>query len=381
MPKVSIIIPVYNVEKYLAECLESVTGQMLRDIEIICVDDGSTDRSPDILKEYMQKDGRIKVLSKLNSGYGHTMNVGLNNATGEYVGFVESDDYVRPEMYEVLYKTAKKHDVDFIKADFYRFKSEGRELKLEYNDLSHGKKEYYNKVLDPSENIVLFKFIMNTWSGIYKRDFIEKYRIRHNETPGASYQDNGFYFQTFCRASRVYFLDRPLYMNRRDNPDSSIRRRDKVFAMRDEYRYIREFLEKNPDLKSRFLPIYTLKKFHNYMFTYRRIADEFKMMFLADFSGEFKRALTEGEVDESLFTQGELKKLHAIVDDPMAFHESEQHSDSGRPPAAARKNTSLGKKVRSFFSSCGTHGLKYTMGLVSERIFGKAGRKRNGCTN
>ena len=115
MPKVSVVIPIYNAENYLRQCLNSIVGQTLRDIEIICVDDGSTDTSLSIIHEYAQKDPRIKVISKPNSGYGHSMNVGLDAATGEYFGIVDSDDYILPEMYETLYYYAHKDDLDVYK--------------------------------------------------------------------------------------------------------------------------------------------------------------------------------------------------------------------------------------------------------------------------
>ena len=109
MPKVSIVIPTYNVEQYLKECLDSVINQTLKDIEIICVDDGSTDNSGKILDEYAAKDSRIKVIHKENGGYGKAMNVGIDNATGEYIGIVEPDDYIEFDMYETLYINAKKN--------------------------------------------------------------------------------------------------------------------------------------------------------------------------------------------------------------------------------------------------------------------------------
>ena len=99
-PKVSVIIPVYNVEKYLRQCLDSVVNQTLKDIEIICIDDGSTDNSLNILKEYAQKDNRIKIISKKNGGLSSARNAGLKFATGEFVGFVDSDDYIERETYE-----------------------------------------------------------------------------------------------------------------------------------------------------------------------------------------------------------------------------------------------------------------------------------------
>ena len=115
MPKVSVIIPVYNVENYLRQCLDSVVNQTLSDIEIICVDDGSTDNSGKILDEYATKDSRIKVIHKENGGYGKAMNVGLDNAIGEYIGIVEPDDYIALDMYETLYNIAKEKDLDFSK--------------------------------------------------------------------------------------------------------------------------------------------------------------------------------------------------------------------------------------------------------------------------
>ena len=120
-PKISVLVPIYNVKQYLAECIDSIIMQTLTNIEIILLDDGSTDGSAEICDEYAQKDQRIKVIHKPNSGYGATMNIGLDNARGKYVGIVESDDYIRPEMYEEQYKLAEKEYLDFLKADFRIF--------------------------------------------------------------------------------------------------------------------------------------------------------------------------------------------------------------------------------------------------------------------
>ncbi|MCI8503195.1 MAG: glycosyltransferase, partial [Dorea sp.] len=137
MAKVSIIIPVYNVERYLAECMESVVTQTLRDIEIICVNDGSTDGSFKILKEYEKRDKRVTLISQENRGYGYAMNRGIMHASGEYIGIVEPDDYIVPDMYQDLYRTAKEYELDFVKADFYRFTTGADgEREFVYNHLS-----------------------------------------------------------------------------------------------------------------------------------------------------------------------------------------------------------------------------------------------------
>lgn len=119
-PLLSVVIPVYNTEKYLCECLDSVKGQTLSEIEIICVDDGSTDKSPQILDEYVQKDGRIKVIHKENSGLVSVRKLGVKIAEGKYVGFVDSDDWVEADMYENLYRAAEGNDADMVSSNYWQ---------------------------------------------------------------------------------------------------------------------------------------------------------------------------------------------------------------------------------------------------------------------
>ena len=101
-PVLSLLIPIYNVQRYLRECLDSALAQTLKDIEIICINDGSTDNSPAIIREYMERDGRVKMIDKANSGYGDSMNHGLEMARGKYVGILESDDFMAPDALESL---------------------------------------------------------------------------------------------------------------------------------------------------------------------------------------------------------------------------------------------------------------------------------------
>ena len=124
---ISVIIPVYNVEKYLTYCLESVIGQTYKNLQIILVDDGSTDSSGKILDAYAAKDSRVRVIHKKNSGYGHSMNIGFAEATGEYIGIVESDDYAELNMFETLYEVAHKNKLDVAKSAFYLYYSVPRD--------------------------------------------------------------------------------------------------------------------------------------------------------------------------------------------------------------------------------------------------------------
>lgn len=319
MAKVSIIVPIYNVEQYLVECMESIVHQTLKDIEIICVNDGSTDNSLKIIQDYAQKDNRIVIIDKQNEGYGKGMNDGLDKATGEYVGIVEPDDYVDLHMYEDLYKIAHENDLDVIKADFYRFVYKNGTLVATYNQLSKDGTGY-NQIVNPKEHPQVFRYILNTWSGIYKREMLEKYHIRHNTTPGASFQDNGFWFQTFAWAERMYFVNRPYYMNRRDNPNSSVNSKSKVYCMNEEYKFIHEFLDRNPQLKEYFIYEYSLKRVRNYFWNYGRIAKEFRLEYLYQLSKEFKEAMNLKEMREEDFTKLEWQKITRIIENPKAAY-------------------------------------------------------------
>ena len=320
MAKVSIIIPVYNVEQYLVECMESVLRQTLHDLEIICINDGSTDGSLEILQRYADADERIQIVDKENGGYGMGMNIGLDKATGEYIGIVEPDDYVKLTMYEDLYAVAKEHDLDMVKADFYRFKRDpnNKNMTMTYFALSKNPEDY-NKIFDPSNQPDALRYVMNTWSGIYKREFIEKYHIRHHETPGASFQDNGFYFQTFVYARRAMILDKPYYINRRDNPNSSVHNRAKVYCMNEEYDYIRGLLEKDEKVWETFKYMYWKRKVDNYGATINRIGNEYKREYILHISEEYRQGQESGELIEDVFTKNQWDSIQFIIRDPEGY--------------------------------------------------------------
>lgn len=124
MPEISVIIPVYNVEEYLCHCVDSVLAQTFKDIEVILVDDGSTDRCPQICDHYQKKDPRVKVIHKKNGGQADARNAGLEIASGIFIGFVDADDFVSPRMFDVLYRYAKSNDADIVKCKM-KFVKEG----------------------------------------------------------------------------------------------------------------------------------------------------------------------------------------------------------------------------------------------------------------
>ena len=199
-PKISIIVPIYNVEKYLRECLDSLIHQTLKEIEIICVNDGSTDNSAQILEEYRLKDNRIKVIHKENGGLGSAYNLGIEKATGGYIGFVESDDVARPEMFEDLYSLITEYDCDLVKSDYYLYYSSKN--KIVPNKMI--KEEDAFKVTNSRENPELLFLAPSIWSAIYKKEFLMKNNIKFLETPGASYQDTSFHSKVYnCRKNII----------------------------------------------------------------------------------------------------------------------------------------------------------------------------------
>ncbi len=275
MPKISIIVPVYNVEQYLCQCLDSIMAQTLKDIEIICIDDGSTDSSGAVIDQYAASDKRIKAVHKDNAGYGAAMNAGIKLAGGDYIGIVESDDRIEAEMYETLYKAAQNNDLDFVKSDaYYWFDS------LDYRKRVHEKSldDLYDKVLGESERNLFFDFFMNIWTGIYRREFLLQNSIFFNESPGASYQDNGFWMQTCFYAQKAMWLNKAFYYYRQDNPNASVKSTSKIMAMTREYEYLEEIIKARQ--QNNLLPYVYATKLVRLKGTFYRIEDTQKYNFI-----------------------------------------------------------------------------------------------------
>lgn len=316
--KVSIIVPVCNSSEYLEECLDSILAQTLNDIEVICVNDGSTDESPSILDLYSSKDERVVVISQDNSGYGKAMNVGIDAANGDWVGFVESDDYIMPDMYRSLVDVAEKWNLDFVKSNLCRFYGEGEGRFFQTSPITR-RSELIGKVLNPSKDPSLLDAVMNNVTGVYKKDFLRKNDIRFNETPGASFQDNGFWFQVFTSAERIMFVDETFYMVRRDNPNSSVKSKGKVFCMRDEYSFILSLLERDPRVFHLFVFQWCKKLFSNYIGTLNRVDPSLRADLLSVMSEDYKEYFRREWVDLRLFNPWERETLQRIIDDPIGY--------------------------------------------------------------
>lgn len=225
MPKISIIIPVYNVEKYLDICLDSVLASTFEDFEIIGIDDGSTDASGYILDQYAKLDKRIKVYHRDNHGLSATRNFGLKRASGKYIMFVDSDDWISPVMVERLYKNIEYYGSDFCFCDVFKYDESTCDSivwKLISND--NFKKIVKTPVFNESTLPPYYFFTSHTmaWNKIYRKNFIKNFRFPE----GLPFEDNPFYLQCFLNAKKISYDLAPLYYYRVNRADSIMGNKD-----------------------------------------------------------------------------------------------------------------------------------------------------------
>lgn len=223
-PLITVVLPSLNVKEYIETCIRSVIDQSLHELEILCVDAGSTDGTLEILEKYALLDERIKIIHSDMKSYGKQVNMGFDIAKGKYVAVVETDDYIEQCMYEKLYRIAEENQLDFIKADFKGFRTLGSGQHV-YDEGKVGKRDdIYGKVLSVREYPELYTRDVNIWKGIYNKDFLVKNGIWLNETQGAAFQDIGFCLLALLYAKRGMYVPDMLYYYRRDSVGSSSRK-------------------------------------------------------------------------------------------------------------------------------------------------------------
>ncbi|WP_416201288.1 MAG: hypothetical protein ACFWUD_03830 [Thermocaproicibacter melissae] len=224
-PKVSIIVPVYNVEKYLEQCLDSILQQTLRDIQIIIADDGEHNKCREIIDRYERLDSRIISIHQPVNGYGARINLCMKSARGEYVGIVEPDDFIDPDMYESLYTYATSLNADIVKAPFYGYYDAPEGMNSIRKDC--GFSEYVtsntpsNKLFSVQDYPIIMSVHASLWSGIYRRSYLEEKNIQFIEARGAGYVDVLFRLDTMLNTNKIAWLNKPFYNYRVTSEESS----------------------------------------------------------------------------------------------------------------------------------------------------------------
>ena len=209
------VVPVYNVEKYLSQCLDSLVNQTYKNIEIICVNDGSTDKSGDILEEYQKKDSRIKVVSQPNGGLSKARNTGMMNAQGEYIGFVDSDDWCNPEMYGKLYDLTIGAQVDFVMCGMtlYDMKKDAYESENQYFSLGMLEDEWEGKICeDEYFKEKALKFNVTACNKLFRRDFLVSNQLAFREK--LFHEDEFFFLDIYPFVKKFAFTKKQFYIYR-----------------------------------------------------------------------------------------------------------------------------------------------------------------------
>ena len=222
MPKISVIVPVYNVEKYLKQCLDSILNQTFFDIEIICVNDGSEDASSLILEEYKNKDNRIKVVVKENGGLSSARNAGLKVAQGEFISFIDSDDWIEKTMLEKLYDNATSldSDISICAVNLYDEAKQCFDSTNPYFSLGYFNESFNGKLFSYEDvKMFLMDVCVMAWNKLYRKSFLDKVNAQFPD--GLIFEDGPFFFSIFFKTKRVSIVRDMLY-NYRINRDGSI---------------------------------------------------------------------------------------------------------------------------------------------------------------
>lgn len=318
---VSVLVPICNVENYLRECLESLIFQTLDSLQIICIDDGSTDSSPIILEEFARRDSRVEVITKPNSGYGDSMNQGLARARGEYVGIVESDDFASDDMFEMLYHYAKALDLDMVKENFFNHTTDAPDGGDEYFDNLPGCP--YGKALGRDDEGRRMALLMKPaiWSGLYRRSFLEEKGIKFLPTPGASFQDTSFHFKALTLAERVGFFPSAHLHYRIDNVNSSVASKSKAFFICEEYAAIWESVRSHADTPAFVKRLVPYIQFGGYSWNTDRLSPELQHSFYERFVEEYQQMRREGLLHQESFDEAAWADLSRMLDDPDGYFE------------------------------------------------------------
>lgn len=252
MLKVSVIIPVYNVESYLAECLDSVINQTLEDIEILCIDDGSKDKSSEILREYSKKDKRIIIIRQANAGPGAARNNGMKIAEGEYIYFMDADDKILPETLEDTYNKTKKDDLELVFFKLHAFYDSNNKPVHSYNDnyysLTMFPKDLDNKVFNFKDTKdFIFNIPVSPCNKLYKKDFLDRIEAKFPE--GLYFEDNVFFFKVFLNAKRVAIIRKSYYLRRMRDKSITTTYSKELFDFFEILELVKEEFIKNDDLK------------------------------------------------------------------------------------------------------------------------------------
>ncbi len=279
-PKISVIVPVYNVEKYVSKCLDTIIGQTYGNIEIICVNDGSTDGSRRILEEYSKRDSRIKIVDKKNGGLSSARNAGLKVARGEYISFIDSDDWVDKTMIERMYRNAQENDSDIVICAVHQYDETKQKIDdtNPYYTLGYFGREFDNRAFSYEETK---PFIMDVcvmaWNKLYRRRLIDECGAEFPD--GLIFEDGPFFFSIYFRTKRVSIEREYLYYYRINRKGSIIVKGGKQFLdIIDVVELMYNSIKNLPDYKDIEYTFFR-KKVEDFVFRFEHLNSKYRSQF------------------------------------------------------------------------------------------------------
>ncbi len=340
-PLVSVLVPVYNVGPYVRSCLESLLAQDLREIEVIVVNDGSTDDSRDIISRVCDGDDRVRIIDKENSGYGASLNRALDEARGEFIGILESDDEMVDGALPLLLSEALRLGADVVKGDFLYWWSTDETRTVRAHEISQ---DMCGELVDTTEDLRIYSRKSTIWSAVYRTEFLREHEIRFLETPGASFQDTSFNFKVFASCHRAAFVDAPVIRYRQDNEGSSVHSKDKADAVCVEFDEIDRWLAENaePQCKDRLLRESLVQRFNAYLWNLDRLDEPSRLAFLCDIGSQYETFESTGRLRVEDWDGWRLANLRALQRDPSRYLRLRGSLRSGTALGKARFALALG---------------------------------------
>ncbi|MBR6674970.1 MAG: glycosyltransferase [Alphaproteobacteria bacterium] len=313
-PKVSIVVPIYGVEKYLHQCVDSILAQTLKDIEIILVDDGSKDKCPEIVDEYAKKDPRVVAVHQPNGGYGRAVNHGIELATGEYIGIVEPDDFIESDMYETLYNDAKKHDVDVVKGIYNNYwDNEDGSTKCEIAGHDWAIRPPYNP-FSVYEYAMVLQYHASIWTAIYRTDFIRQNNIKVLEINKGRYADQNWRYETLMLANKIYWEHKPFYNYRLTNENASSVKKNNPDDVFDIYDELNKFFQKYPEKYEKIKDDFYAEMYRHMMWNWGRVDNKYYFYCMKRINSVFKKMDKNIVMNSTHFSKDEKDTFLKLAD-------------------------------------------------------------------
>lgn len=338
--RLSMLVPVYNVEPYVGDCLRSLLDQDVDGLEVIVINDGSTDGSLRVVRDTCAGDARVRIVDKPNEGYGATLNRGFAEARGEYVGILESDDVLEPGALGLLLQAAEGADADVAKGDFvYWWPSDESRTHRAWEVCG----DLCGTVVDTTCDLRIYSRRSTIWSAIYRASMLRDAHIRFLETPGAAFQDTSFNFKAFAASSRSVFVDAPIVRYRQDNAGSSIHSSSKAMAVSAEFDEVDRWLGELPrGVREPLLEESVRQRLNAYLWNLDRLDVPAGVAFLRSMCDEFGALASEGRIGPATLDAWRLTNLRAIRRNPERYLRLRRRYHGDSALAKARFALALG---------------------------------------